>query len=87
MQQLESNGVALPQKITELQAHVVRASLSNDGRGVFALDNGQTWQQTETQLSFSARPGDAVTIKKGALGSFWLCKNPSQENTRVKRLP
>jgi hypothetical protein len=86
VQRLESKGAAQPQAISELQAHILSLSVGNDGRDVFALDNGQTWQQTETQLSFSARPGDAVTIKKGALGSFWLSKSPGQQSTRVKRL-
>jgi hypothetical protein len=86
VQQLESKGTAQPQGISELQAHIVRTSPGRDGRDVFELDNGQTWQQTEAQLSFTARPGDAVTITKGALGSFWLTKSPSQQATRVKRL-
>ena len=86
VQQLESKRTAPPQEISELQAHIVRTSPGSYGRDVFELDNGQTWQQTEAQLSFTARPGDTVTIKKGALGSFWLTKSPSRQATRVKRL-
>jgi hypothetical protein len=86
VQRLESTGTAQPQEISKLQAHIVRTSSGRDGRDVFELDNGQTWQQTEAQLSFTARPGDTVTITKGALGSFWLTKSPSQQAARVKRL-
>jgi hypothetical protein len=37
---------------------------------VALLDNGQTWVQTESQSLPRIRPGDAVQIKRGALGSY-----------------
>jgi hypothetical protein len=86
VQQLESKGTAQPQEVSALQAHIVLTSPGRDGRDIFELDNGQAWQQTEVQRYFTARPGDAVNIKKGALGSFWLSKSPSGQATRVKRL-
>jgi len=47
------------------------------------LDNGQTWVFTEPDPR--VRPGDAVTIKRAALGSF-LMKTPSRRSYRVERL-
>ena len=85
LQQLEAKDSLQPPKISELQAHIVRTTAGSFGHDVFELDNGQVWQQTEEQTSFMARPGDEVTVKKGALGSFWLSCGPRQA-TRVKRL-
>jgi hypothetical protein len=47
------------------------------------LDNGQIWVFTEPDPR--VRPGDAVTIKRAALGSF-LMKTPSRRSYRVERL-
>ena len=50
---------------------------------LLVLDNGQTWVFTEPDPR--VRPGDAVTIKRAALGSF-LMKTPSRRSYRVERL-
>jgi hypothetical protein len=47
------------------------------------LDNGQTWGFTEKDPR--VRPGDTVTIKRAALGSFLLLA-PSRRSYRVERL-
>ena len=47
------------------------------------LDNGQTWVLTEGDMRL--RPGDRVTIKHGALGSF-LMTTPSRHSYHVKRI-
>jgi hypothetical protein len=47
------------------------------------LDNGQTWGFTEPDPR--VRPGDSVTIKRAALGSF-LMLTPSRRSYRVERL-
>jgi hypothetical protein len=47
------------------------------------LDNGQTWGLTEADPR--VRPGDMVTIKRAALGSF-LMTTPSRHSYRVERL-
>lgn len=39
---------------------------------ILHLDNGETWQQTDTTTgALSLRPGDRITIEKH-LGSYWL---------------
>jgi hypothetical protein len=47
------------------------------------LDNGQTWGFTDPNPR--VRPGDSVTIKRAALGSFLLV-TPSRHSYRVERL-
>ena len=47
------------------------------------LDNGQTWNFTDPNPR--VRPGDTVTIKRAALGSF-LMTTPSRRSYRVQRL-
>jgi hypothetical protein len=37
---------------------------------IFKLDNGQSWAQSEARALGVIRPGDDVTVEKGALGSF-----------------
>jgi hypothetical protein len=47
------------------------------------LDNGQTWGFTDPDPR--VRPGDTITIKRAALGSF-LMITPSRHSYRVERL-
>ena len=47
------------------------------------LDNGQTWVFVEPEPRL--RPGDSVTIKRAALGSF-LMTTPSRHSYRVQRM-
>ena len=53
-------------------AHV--ASVENRrGSLVLLLDNGQVWEQTqEAAADMNLHAGDAVTIDKGLLGTYWL---------------
>jgi len=39
---------------------------------VVKLENGQTWVQQEADSSLRIKPGDAVLIKRAALGSYKL---------------
>lgn len=57
----------------ELAANVVSARRVGPGYWRFELSNGTVWQLTETRRSFRApRPGDAIVIRRGALGAFYL---------------
>ena len=47
------------------------------------LDNGQAWTLSEGDMRL--RPGDRVTIKHGALGSFMM-STPSKHSYHVKRI-
>jgi hypothetical protein len=52
---------------------------------VVTFDNGQVWMQIEMESTRHVEVGDAVTIKPGWLGSFWLV-GPTGWTTRVHRV-
>lgn len=60
----------------EIKATIRSASATVEG-WVVALDDGSTWQQVDaTASNIDPRAGMAVTIKRGALGSYRLVLNP-----------
>jgi hypothetical protein len=70
----------------ELVARVVKVSPTSSGGLVIELDDGQIWRQAESAPGFDLEPGSQVTIKPGALKSFWLSdgKHPSARVRRVQ---
>jgi hypothetical protein len=64
-------------------AHVSIVSSDQSGRTLVVLDSGQTWTVLDPDGRLSS--GDAVTIKRAALGSF-LMVTPSNHSYRVRRL-
>jgi hypothetical protein len=76
---------ARPLKDAKLEAHVVGLSLAGDGRTIFTLDNSQVWRQLESAGDMLAKLGDAVTISRGLLGSYWL-QLKSGRGCKVTRL-
>jgi hypothetical protein len=52
---------------------------------LIGLDNDQLWQQTEFDSRVWLQPGDRVTIRQAALGSY-LLDTPAHFSTRVRRL-
>jgi hypothetical protein len=71
---------------TAIQARVTKIVESRLGIGhpAVVLDNGQTWTFTETNDDARLGPGDPVTIKRAALGSF-LMTTPSKRTYHVHR--
>jgi hypothetical protein len=63
---------------------VTALSARADGRHVIALANGQIWVQGEAWEVLHLSVGDAVTVKPGVLGSYYL-RAPSGSATRVTR--
>jgi hypothetical protein len=55
------------------------------GEFVVTLDNGQVWEQNTPEPSAIVKVGDAVTIKKGWLGSFMLV-TAGRVGTKVHRI-
>lgn len=75
-----------PEKWVEsVTARVTNVGQTASDRYVITLDNGQTWVQSETNTRAILAPGDNVTIKRAALGSFKL-SGPRSVYWRVKRL-
>lgn len=78
-------GAPAPATVKGLEAHIAKASGDAAGHAVVELDNGQVWQQIDSQSGFSPRSGDLAKISKGAMGSFWLSLD-SRRAARVKRV-
>jgi len=69
----------------QVEAHITQLAPAGDQRLVFTLDNGQVWRQLSVQGEMLAKAGDAVTISRGMLGSYWLRLN-SGRGCKVTRL-
>jgi hypothetical protein len=65
-----------------IQAQVTRIDTDRLGNVRLSLDNGQVW--TFNAPDTLIRVGDAVTIKRGALGSF-LLRTPEHHTYKVQR--
>jgi len=74
---------------SEAQASVSAAitSLSrlHDGKFVVTLDNAQVWSQSEFNSQADVQVGDAVTVRRGVLGSYLLVTKAGIA-TRVRRV-
>jgi hypothetical protein len=72
-------------KKPSIVAQVSRAVAHPDHRYTFFLDNGQVWEQIETQQGLYVETNEAVTINPGTLGAFFL-KTSKEKYVRVRRL-
>lgn len=70
--------------LSSVTASVNDVSATRDGLRI-SLDNGQTWRQTTGSTAFAPKPGDQVTVRRGALGSF-LMDVPNGPALRVRRV-
>lgn len=69
-----------------ISATVAQVSFRPTGEVVVTLDNEQVWVQAEAvTISVRVKAGDAVTIRKAALGSYTLL-TPSRSSIRVRRV-
>jgi len=66
-----------------IAAQISIVSANHAGQTVVALDNGQAWTVMDNDGRLAA--GDAVTIRRAALGSF-LMMAPSNHSYRVRRV-
>lgn len=81
---LDENKVAPPAP-ESLIARLQSVSQRPTGEQVFSLDNGQIWLATESGRAARVQPGDEVTVRKGALGSYLLV-TPKKVATHVRRI-
>ena len=56
------------------------------GKPTFYLENGQVWQSVDSEQNRNARPGGAVTIRRGVTGSFLMSVEAGGTALRVRRL-
>ena len=61
---------ATPESPKLIKALVTRVTVDRAGNVLMSLDNGQSWTFNDQDALF--RPGDSVTIRRAALGSFLL---------------
>ena len=66
----------------QIGAVVTGLSVDRQGSVLVSLDNGQSWTVKDADARLNA--GDAVTIRRAALGSF-LMTTPSRHTYRVQR--
>jgi hypothetical protein len=74
---------AVPQGPGSIKASVSEMTQDRLNTVSLVLDNGQIWKFVDPDPRL--RPGDSVTIKRAALGSF-LMTTPSRHSYRVERL-
>jgi hypothetical protein len=72
-------------KTDSIASSVAELKRAQDGKFTVKLANGQVWTQIEINTSAVPRIGDAVTIRRAAMGSFLLV-TPRGSATRVRRL-
>jgi hypothetical protein len=70
-------------QIESIKASVAGIGTSSIGRMLVQLDNGQSWELDSADPLLAV--GDAVTIARGALGSF-LLTTPSRRTHHARRL-
>ncbi len=76
------------ESIDEITAGVKSARLQGvTGRAIVVLDNGQTWEQTDTTKlnAMNLRKATQASVRKAALGSFMM-KVDGSKAFRVKRV-
>jgi hypothetical protein len=56
----------------KVDATVTKVVTAADRRQVYTFDNGQVWRQLTHSGDILAKAGDAATISRGLLGSYWL---------------
>ena len=72
-------------EISSIETTLRTASQGRDGGWVFRLEDGSVWSQVDTaHVSLSSRPGQAVRVRKAALGTFLLTVGGSWA-VRVRR--
>ena len=72
--------------VSQIETTIRSARQDAEGRYTFTLEDGARWQQIDTRI-FSARPrpGQAIRIRRAAMGSY-LANVGSQVAVRVRRV-
>jgi hypothetical protein len=85
LQSPEQRKQVTKEQLETLSGRVVTLSHRQQGETVITLDNGQIWQQMESDSPLTLTVGQTITIRRGALGSFYLT-TPLGFALRVKRI-
>jgi hypothetical protein len=71
-------------RINSITAKVAEVRFTQSGQYVFKLENGQIWTETSGQDKLTIEVGDTVTIRRAAMGSFWMVTK-DRVGARVRR--
>jgi len=71
--------------LRQLNGHVAGLSKRTRGEIVVTLDNGQVWQLLSPLDDPRLEVGDAVTIKPGSMGSYFI-SGPAGRAAKAKRI-
>jgi hypothetical protein len=72
-------------RIESIEGTVQSLAYRPTGERIITLDNGQVWLQTEVTVRGPLHEGDAVVIRRAALGSYQLV-TPGRVALRVRRI-
>lgn len=84
-ERIEARRPQVAPEIESIESRVVAVQSLPRDRFVLTLENGQVWEQIEPTPRQRFYAGDAITIRKAALGSFLANGPHSGERIRVKR--
>ena len=72
--------------VDEVRFVVKSASLSLRKKWRFTFENGQKWEQKDSDKFAKFEAGDEVIIKRGVMNAFYLKKPDANRTIRVKRV-
>ncbi len=74
-----------PAEVESIETRVTAVKALQYDRFRLTLENGQVWSQTEPTPRQRFYPGDTITIRKAALGSYMATGPKSSGGIRVRR--
>jgi hypothetical protein len=83
---LEQRVVQAEQQLQTIHSHIPGHFEGWQANQAIALANGQVWQITDGSARFMSLDNPKVTIRRGALGSFFLDFENDNRSPRVRRL-
>jgi hypothetical protein len=73
-------------ELNQIESVIAGVGTNADGGYIFRMADGARWSQTDGKpIALEPRNGDKVTIKRGAMGSYFLTVG-RQPGVRVERL-
>lgn len=73
-----------PETVDRLETTIKSANRGADGKWLFVLMDESVWRQIDNANLNYARPGSAVLVRRGAVGSFFLSVDGAR-SLRVRR--
>jgi hypothetical protein len=83
-EQLAPKSRAAPEEEQVLHARIERLRTVTASDFIVYLDNGQAWRHQDVNLGSYLRQGEAITISKGALGSYRLTRDAGSSKNWIR---